>query len=210
MSIPHTDAYFSVDIEADGPVPGPYSMLSFGIVYVGRHDGKTFRPALNFDDPDRSFYAELQPISAYFDPDALAVSGLDRDQLINEGQDPISTMENARRWVLNVAGPDRPTLVAFPLCFDWMWMHYYFTQYTHIGSPFGHASGFDIKTAYAAKKGVPIAESGKSRIDRIIRSSRPHTHNALQDALEQADIFVAVMNMGRAVPETQPLGESRR
>ena len=207
--MPYTDAYFSVDIEADGPVPGPYSMLSFGIVYAGRHDGRTFRPAQNLDHPDRSMYSELQPISPCFDPDALAVSGLDRERLIKEGRDPFSTMENARSWVLDVAGPDRPTLVAFPLCFDWMWMHYYFTQYTHKGSPFGHASGFDIKTAYAAKKGVPIAESGKGRIDRAVLSSRPHTHNALEDALEQADIFVAVMNMGATIPELQSPGESR-
>lgn len=88
-------------------------------------------------------------------------------------------------------------------------MHYYFTQYTQKGSPFGHASGFDIKTAYAAKKGVPIAESGKSRIDRAVRSSRPHTHNALEDALEQADIFVAVMDMGTAAPKKKPPSESR-
>jgi hypothetical protein len=26
-----TDIYFSADIEADGPIPGPYSMLSFGL-----------------------------------------------------------------------------------------------------------------------------------------------------------------------------------
>jgi hypothetical protein len=25
------DVYFSVDVEADGPIPGPYSMLSVGV-----------------------------------------------------------------------------------------------------------------------------------------------------------------------------------
>jgi len=24
------DIYISIDVEADGPIPGPYSMLSFG------------------------------------------------------------------------------------------------------------------------------------------------------------------------------------
>jgi len=206
MSIPLTDAYFSVDIEADGPVPGPYSMLSFGIVYAGRHDGRIFHPVQDLDDPDRSLYAELQPITSNFDSAALAVSGLDRDKLIKEGQDPLFAMENARRWILEVAGSDRPTLVAFPLCFDWMWMHYYFTQYTQEGPPFGHASGFDIKTAYAVKKGVPIAKSGKSRIDPAVRSSRPHTHHALDDALEQAEIFINVMNIGMTMHDAQPIG----
>ena len=27
-----TDVYFSADIETDGPIPGPFSMLSFAIV----------------------------------------------------------------------------------------------------------------------------------------------------------------------------------
>jgi hypothetical protein len=30
MDTPY-DIYFSADIETDGPIPGPYSMLSFGI-----------------------------------------------------------------------------------------------------------------------------------------------------------------------------------
>lgn len=30
------DLYFSADVETDGPIPGPYSMLSFGIVFAGR------------------------------------------------------------------------------------------------------------------------------------------------------------------------------
>jgi hypothetical protein len=29
------DAYFSADVETDGPIPGPFSMLSFAIVYAG-------------------------------------------------------------------------------------------------------------------------------------------------------------------------------
>ena len=36
------DVYFSVDDETDGPIPGPFSMLSFAIVYAGAFDGCTF------------------------------------------------------------------------------------------------------------------------------------------------------------------------
>ena len=36
------DTYFSADIETDGPIPGPYSMLSFAIVYAGTFDGNIF------------------------------------------------------------------------------------------------------------------------------------------------------------------------
>lgn len=37
------DIYFSADVETDGPIPGPYSMLSFGIVLAGTFDGDKFQ-----------------------------------------------------------------------------------------------------------------------------------------------------------------------
>jgi len=32
-----TEVYFSADVETDGPIPGPFSMLSFALVYAGRY-----------------------------------------------------------------------------------------------------------------------------------------------------------------------------
>lgn len=43
-------SWIMVDIEADGPIPGDYSMVSFGAVVV--------EPGL-----ERTFYGELRPIS---------------------------------------------------------------------------------------------------------------------------------------------------
>src|SRR5262245_56668885 len=37
--MPAVDVYFSADVETDGPIPGPYSMLSFALVQAGRFDG---------------------------------------------------------------------------------------------------------------------------------------------------------------------------
>ena len=48
-----TDIYISADVETDGPIPGPYSMLSFALVYAGAFDGKTFFRPPNYD---RSIY----------------------------------------------------------------------------------------------------------------------------------------------------------
>lgn len=74
--------YISVDIEADGPIPGPYSMLSFGAAVAGRQDADGFTAA---DPEERTFYRELRPIGEEFVPEALAVSGLDRERLVREG-----------------------------------------------------------------------------------------------------------------------------
>ena len=86
-----SDCYISVDIEADGPIPGPYSMLSIGMAVAGRFDGTTFE-RVDVDDPDHRFYAELKPISSEFDEAALAVAGLDRDRLQETGEDPALAM----------------------------------------------------------------------------------------------------------------------
>lgn len=59
--------YVAVDVEADGPILGPYGMLSLGMAVTGR--------------PDLTFYTELRPISDQFVPEAVAVSGLDRHRL---------------------------------------------------------------------------------------------------------------------------------
>ncbi len=43
------DAYFSADVETDGSIPGPFSMLSFGLVYAGSYDGINFRTPPKYD-----------------------------------------------------------------------------------------------------------------------------------------------------------------
>lgn len=57
-------SYIMVDIEADGPIPGDYSMVSFGAVIV--------EPGLQH--PLRT----LKPIFRRWIPQALAVSGHSR------------------------------------------------------------------------------------------------------------------------------------
>src|SRR6202035_2250692 len=95
------DAYFSADVETDGPIPGPFSMLSFALVYAGAFDGKHFAPP---QDYKRTFYRELKPISENFQPEALRVNGLDRDRLLREGKDPKSAMTEASHWIRDIAG----------------------------------------------------------------------------------------------------------
>jgi hypothetical protein len=68
-----SDVYISADIESDGPIPGRYSMLSFGLAVAATFDGRAFTPR---DPAASTFGRELRPIAAEFVPAALAVSGL--------------------------------------------------------------------------------------------------------------------------------------
>src|ERR1035437_6829568 len=180
------DIYISADIESDGPIPGPFSMLSFALVYAGTFNGRQFeRPR----DYERIFYRELKPISDTFDPGALVVNGLDRGSLCLEGEEPTQAMTEATEWVDSIAANGRPVLVPYPLSFDWAWLYWYFIRFSAKGSPFNHTQCFDIKTAFAVKAAIPIVEAGRSRILPSLNSRRAHTHNAVDDAVEQAEIF---------------------
>ena len=59
--------FVMVDIEADGPIPGDYSMVSLGAVIV--------EPSLS-----QTFYGQLRPVSKRYVPEALAVSGHSREE----------------------------------------------------------------------------------------------------------------------------------
>jgi hypothetical protein len=183
-----SEVYISVDVEADGPIPGPYSMLSFGMAACGAYDESGFTAR----DP-LTFYAELKPISQEHVAEALAVSGLDRNRLAAEGQDPDVAMDAAAAWVRDVSAGSTPVLVAYPLGFDWMWLYWYFVRFAAEGSPFGHSRHVDMKTLYATKAEVPVFRSTKGQMPRALLSRRPHTHNALDDAVEQAELFQNLM-----------------
>jgi hypothetical protein len=187
------DVYFSADIETDGPIPGSYSMLSFALVYAGSFDGKKFRHPENFAE---HFYRELKPISKKFQEEALRVNGLDRDKLCREGETPERAMRDAYEWITGIAGVAKPVLVAYPLSFDWAWLYWYFVQFSQKGSPFNHSLCFDMKTAYAVKASVPISEAGRSKILPQLLPNRRHTHHALDDAIEQAEIFGNLFEWG--------------
>jgi len=188
-----SDVYFSADVETDGPIPGPYSILSFAIVYAGSFDGRQFKRPENYD---RIFYRELMPISDSFQKEALAINGLDRDRLRIEGLAPELAMTEAFHWINTNAGDAKPVLVAYPLSFDWTWLYWYFMQYCRLGSPFDYSRCFDIKTAVAVKAGIPISNAGRSRLNPALSSQRLHTHHAVDDAIEQAEIFANVFEWG--------------
>ncbi len=76
------DVYFSADVETDGPIPGPFSILSFALVYAGAFDGKHFTPP---QDYKRTFYRELKPISENFQVRSAARQRLGQRQIAQRG-----------------------------------------------------------------------------------------------------------------------------
>jgi hypothetical protein len=181
--------YISVDVEADGPIPGPYSMLSFGAAVAGRQDADGFTAA---DPEQRTFYRELRPISEEFVPEALAVSGLDRKWLTEEGAEPGAALRQFSSWVRDVSADAQPVLCGYPASYDWTFLYWYLIRFTG-ESPFGHSGCLDMKTLYATKAGIPLRAVSKRTMPRHLLSRRRHTHHALDDAIEQADLLANLM-----------------
>jgi hypothetical protein len=207
-SMPRPDLYISADVETDGPIPGEFSLLSFGLCVAGRYDGHVY----DRRDPAReTFYTELQPVSSKWEPEALAVNRLDRGRLEREGEAPDVAMERAASWVRDVAVGCRAVLVAYPVAFDWAFLYWYFVRFAPSGSPFGFSSCLDIRTLYQARARTVHDLSGKEHMPSNLRSHRPHTHGALDDALEQADLFSNVFEwavLGPPAPAFEALRDA--
>lgn len=174
---PTKEVYISVDIEASGPIPGDYSMLSVGACVVG--------------NPGVSFYVELKPLNDNFVKEALDVAGFSLETLQITGEEPRSAMERFELWVRQSAGDYRPVFVAFNATFDWSFTHWYFIKF--LGrDPFG-ISGLDIKAYFMGKHHTSWGKTVKKDVRSKYQPRFSHTHQALDDAKEQADIFAQML-----------------
>ncbi|HSO27665.1 MAG TPA: 3'-5' exonuclease [Anaerolineales bacterium] len=167
--------YISVDIEAAGPNPHDYALLSIGACAV--------------DNPEQAFYVELQPTTDRLLPQALAVHGLTLEALRTRGLPPGEAMQRFAEWIAETTPPGAlPLLVAFNAPFDWMFVADYFHRF--LGeNPFGH-SALDIKAYALGLHGGGWEDTSMARIlARYPTGVGALTHNALQDARDQAALF---------------------
>ncbi len=158
--------YLMVDVEADGPIPGDYSMICFGAVVV--------EAAL-----DKTFYGRLRPISDQWVPEALAVSGFSREETLAFAE-PREVMEQFTRWLAeNVRG--RPHFISDNNGFDWQFINWYFHHF--LGkNPFGHSSS-NLGSLY---KGV--VKDVFANFKHLRKTA--HTHHPVDDARGNAEALL--------------------
>lgn len=155
-----------VDIEADGPIPGDYSMISLGAVIV--------EPGLG-----RTFYGKLRPISDQHVPEALAVSGFTREQTMTF-DDPAEVMRAFHDWLAKNA-PKRATFISDNNGFDWMFVAWYFHHFLG-ANPFGHSSQ-NLGSLY---KGL-VKDTFQTF--KHLRKTK-HTHHPVDDARGNAEALL--------------------
>jgi len=160
-----------VDVESDGPCPGMHSLICFGAVIV--------EPGLQ-----RTFYAELKPISDIFIPEALAISGFTREECM-KFPDPRDAMHNFSIWLSkNIEG--RPIFWSDNNGYDFSFINYYF--WTQLGSnPFGWSSS-NLGSFY---KGL---QKDLYTTFKHLRTTK-HTHNPVDDAKGNAEALLKMFRM---------------
>jgi len=165
-----------VDVEADGPIPGDYSMISFGAVLV--------EPELG-----RVFAAKVKPISDRWIPEALAVSGYSREETLSF-DDPETVMRNFGGWVEQVSA-GRPMFISDNNGFDWGFVNWYFHHFTG-NNPFGHSS-VNLGSLY---KGL-VKDTYKNF--KHLRTTA-HTHDPVDDAMGNAEALLKMkLEMGLGI-----------
>lgn len=176
MTASRNELYISVDIETSGPVPGEFSMLAVGACIVG--------------EPDKQFYVELVPLNENFTEEAMDTCDLSLAELRARGTEPQAAMEQFAAWVQEVREGRWPIFVGFNAAFDWSFVNYYFIRFCGLDqNPFGHTA-IDIKSYYMGAFGTSWASTSMKRLPPEIHSpDKPLAHNALDDAIQQAEIF---------------------
>ena len=161
-----------VDVESDGPMPSDYSMVCFGAVVVDKYLNKTF-------------YGKTRPISNKYNPDALAISRISREQH-ESFDDPKLVMESFALWLKeNTQG--KPMFISDNPCFDWQWINYYFHHFMG-ENPFGY-SGRRIADLYCGLTGDMRGQW------KHLRKTK-HDHNPVNDAVGNAEALLAMEKMG--------------
>lgn len=193
--------YVSFDIEASGPTPGKYSMLSLGACIVGERETQ--------------FYREFKPLNLAYFLDAIKVGCLglhclkdvkDRPEfnpasdkfnptkvlevLCEKGEAPRTVMADYANWVLRSTKGFIPVEAAAPIKFDGMFTTWYFDNFYDRENPFGH-SGEDMNSLY---RGVARNADASMRDLKLV-DDRKCAHNALDDAVFQAKVFEKVLEL---------------
>jgi hypothetical protein len=172
------EIYVSTDIEADGPIPGPHSMLSFASAayradktLVGTFQANLLTLPGASGDPKTMAFWQSQP-EAW---EACRASP----------REPAEVMPEYVSWLKSL--PGKPVFVAYPAAYDFLFVYWYMIRFAG-ESPFSH-SALDIKTFAMALLGKEYRESTKRNMPRDWFDDLPHTHVALDDAIGQGALF---------------------
>ncbi|HEV3004249.1 MAG TPA: hypothetical protein VGX78_07290 [Pirellulales bacterium] len=181
-----SEVYISTDVETDGPIPGTHSMLSFAsAAYLADKSlAGTFEVNL-----------ETLPGAAPH-PETMAWWRQHPEAWSEARRDPEAPETAMPRYVAWIKGlPGRPVFVAYPAGFDFLFVYWYLIRFAG-ESPFSF-SALDVKTYAMALLKTEYRQAVKRNMPRRWFDRLPHTHRAIDDALEQGALFINMLSENR-------------
>jgi hypothetical protein len=182
-----TEIYISTDVETDGPIPGPHSMLSLGSAAYTAEKILVSTFSANLETLPG---AEAHPKTAEWwakHPQAWVACRKDPEP-------PEHAMKRYVQWIKSL--PGTPVFVAYPAGFDFTFVYWYLMRFTG-ESPFGH-SALDIKSFAMAVLKTNFRATTKRNMPKRWFEAAPHTHVALDDAIEQGALFCNILRQSRS------------
>jgi len=173
-----SEIYVSTDVEVDGPIPGPHSMLSFGSAayQADKTIVSTFTANLELL-PGASGHPETMAWWA----ERPAAWQACRTQL----RQPAEAVSEYAGWLESL--PGKPVFVGYPAAFDFLFVYWYLMRFAG-RSPFSFAA-LDIKTMAMVMLGEDFRNCTKKNMPKRWFDDLPHSHVALEDAIEQGALF---------------------
>lgn len=177
------EIYVSVDVEADGPIPGPHSMLSLGAVaYTARGD---FLGDFSANLETLSGATGHPKMTAWWQQFPAAWAACRENP-----RAPTAVMGEFADWL--EALPGTPIFTAWPATWDFMWVYWYLIQFTG-RRPFSE-HGIDIRSYAMGMRRREFGKSGKNYLPKRWIPAHPHSHVALEDAREQGELFINMLS----------------
>lgn len=181
------EIYISTDVEADGPIPGPHSMLSFGSAAYLADKTLVATFTANLETlPDANGHPDTMAWWSQ-NPTAWDACRVDR-------QAPETAMRNYVAWLKTL--PGKPVFVGYPAAYDFMFVYWYLMRFAG-ESPFSH-SALDMKTFAMALLKTNYRDATKRNMPTHWFDDLPHTHVALDDAIEQGALFCNMLSTLRS------------
>lgn len=184
--------YVCLDLEASGPVPGLYNLVSLGAVPV-LPDGRRHRVV------EDTLYLEFKPLFPGFQREAMRIHGITRRHLERTGEDPRKGMRILRDWAVQwrkqIPGAQL-VFVGHNAPFDWSFIAYYYA-YFKMRNPFGYKA-LDTKALAMGTLGLPWLATNKDilaeRLPDLPVEDKGQKHRADYDARYQAQLLVGLLD----------------
>ena len=194
------DLYISTDIEADGPIPGEYSMLSLGAVAIdstGKIWGEFYRKLKRL--PKAKQHPETMKwwknnISSY-------------KEATSNQENPKKVMQDYVTWLKEIKEKTKAEELVFyssPLCYDYMFVYWYMVKFVNsfkseqiFKIPFAY-NGVDFTSYAMGKKNLTYTDALTKNLPQSwFENLEKNSHKSIDDARRQGLILVNMLKDNR-------------